>query len=614
LTFVIDEITLYKSGIGFFTGKCKGKDFILPINESDVNDVLKSLSVDGLKSVTFSAAEEKSNIRRKIGISIDADSAFLSFSKNLIGLTVSVEADSIYQGIMLGTDYILLDEKDEKESGMDVLIIQVDSKVHHIPISKIKKLKILDNSLLKDLEAYLDLESSTRKVGVTNLNINSTIDNAAINWISPVSAWRLSYRVFHDEESAKTNFTGIAIVDNTTSIDWEKIKLRLVTGYPVSFKYNLLTPLYVDRPWVSREETGISPIMAQTSHMISDRKPLAKLRETPKSSDYGAALSVDGRTSWDLSRDLVESKAKATTDELGSTVTYEIVNPITIKRSESSLIPLFNKSLKSQLSVVAREDRLDECMDILLFNDNIDLEKGVATIYIDEIFAGEAVIVRGSDYIAFRVNQDIKIIKSSQTDSKLTSISLKKNLMYQKYTETITIKFKFLNIADKKMPLLLEINKLEGYDPKVKPVKETTNFVRYKFDLEPGSSEKEFVFTKTYSTSVYIRNLSEEIVNQLVKDGLLDNKDERFIMQIFATLRKIEEKKKEMAEIDNEINWLYRNQERIRENIKMLQEIRQATERQNYIEKLKESELSIEKLQRDKKNLKEEIEQMEKKI
>ncbi|MFW9924303.1 MAG: hypothetical protein ACFFDW_13545 [Candidatus Thorarchaeota archaeon] len=613
MTFEIEEITLYKSGIGFFTGKCKEKDLIIPVNESDVNDVLKSLSVDGLRSVTFSAAEEKDNIKRKIGISINTDSAFLSFSKNLIGLTVFIEADNNYNGKILGIDFILLDEINDNESGIDVLILQDETKVYHIPISKIKKLKILDPYLLKDLEAYLNLESSTRKIGVTNLTIHSEVDNAAINWVSPVSAWRLSYRIFHDEGSSKTNFTGIAIVDNTTSIDWEKITLRLVTGYPVSFKYNLLSPLYVDRPWVSRDEKGISPIIAQTSHAFrGERRTRSSAPQF--STSMVDSISLEGRSGWDVSRDIIESKTKATSDEIGSTVTYEIINPITIKRSESSLIPLFNKSMKSQLCVVAREDRLDECMDILLFNDNIDLEKGVATIYVDEIFAGEAIIVRGSDYIAFRVNQDIKVIKSTQNDSKLTSISLKKNLMYQKYTETTKIKFNFLNISDKKMPVILEINKLEGYDPKIKPIKETANYVRYKIDLDTGSSDKEFVFERTYSTSVYIRNLSEETVKQLVKDELLDNKDEKTIMEIFAILRKIEEKKKEISEIDNEINWEYRNQERIRENIKMLQEIRQATERQNYIEKLKNSEQLLEKLQRDKKNLKVEIEQMEHKI
>lgn len=619
MSFQINNITLYKSGIGYFTGKCNEKEFILPINENDVDDILKSLSVEGLKSVTFSASEGKDSIKRKIGVNIDAESAFISFSKHLVGLTVEIETDKIHKGKVLGIDFLLIDDYEDEESGIDVLIIQEKNTIQHLPISRIKRVRILDDMIQKDLDVFLDLEASTRKAGVTNLTVVTTKDDASIQWVAPVSAWRLSYRVQYSQEKNSTDFIGIAIVDNTTGIDWEKIKLQLVTGRPVSFKYDLHSPHYVNRPWISREETGISPLLAQAA-VRSDvsektldqigRKYGVRSPQVSTTSD----ISLAGRLGWDIARDVIKTAPVATQEELAATVMYQVTKPVTINRSESSLIPLFNKSIKGELCVVIRDDRIEDGMDAILFSKDLDLEKGVATVHIDNIFAGDTMIVRGSDFIAFRVNQDINTIKSVQHLSKIASVSVKKNLMYQKYSETATYNFKFLNIADKKIPIVFEIGKLDDFQPKSKPIKETANYYRYKFDLEPGSSEKTFTFTKVYSTSVYVRDLSEAVVKELIKEGILDDKNERLVLKIFSNLRKIVQKENELNAIETEIGWEYTNQERLRENITVLQTLLQATERDSYIERLKISEKRLEGLESEKKELTEEIQKLRMRI
>ncbi|NHJ04859.1 MAG: hypothetical protein EAX90_08550 [Candidatus Heimdallarchaeota archaeon] len=619
MTIKIDDITLYKSGVGFFNGICKKREFILPVNEKDVDDVLKSLAVTGLKSVTFSAAEEKNEKQRKIGINIDEDAAFLSFSKHLIGLEVEIEADTNYKGEIVGTDFLITNEVDEEQYGIDVLVIKEEKIISHIPISKIKRLKIIDELIKKDLEVYLKLEAATRKTGVINLNILTEQDEANIQWVAPVSAWRLSYRLQFDEEKSKSNFTGIAIVDNTTSIDWEKIKLNLVTGLPVSFRYDLHSPLYINRPWIARDEQGISPMISQTAYSTDtvDKgygrgyregqiRSSSRIRDQP--------ISIDSRKGWDLSRDVIQTKGVSTQEELTAAVIYQITKPVTINQSESSLIPLFTTTMDGELCVIIRDDRIKDSMDAILFKKEIELEKGVASIYINEIYAGDAIVVRGTDYLAFRVNQDIKVLKEIDNESKITSVKISKNLMYQKITETQIAHFRFLNTSDKTMTVILEIMKNEGFIPKIKPDKETINYYRYKINLEAGKSEKIFSFEKLYTTSIYVRDLSEQLVNELIKNEILDNKNERLVLQIFETLRKISLKEKEFSDISNEIVWEHKNQDRIRENIKMLQEILLSEERQKYVERLKKSEKFLEKLEQDKKLLAEEIKRLKTKI
>ncbi|NHJ46456.1 MAG: hypothetical protein FK733_01590 [Asgard group archaeon] len=621
MTFQIKEITLYKSGVGFFNGVCKAKEFILPVDEDIVDDVLKSLSIDGLQTVTFSAAEEKEAIQRKIGIAVDSNNAFASFVKHLIGLNVEITTTKKFKGSIIGVDYLILDNQEDEESGVDVLVIKDKTSINHIPYSEIKQLKILDEHILKDIDVFLDLEALTRKVGVINLSIKTNVDNATIQWVSPVSAWRLSYRVQFSEESQKSIFTGIAIVDNTTSIDWEKIKLRLVTGQPVSFKYDLHTPLSVYRPWVSRESVSTAPILAQ--HSIPKAGRREEYGETERTSSYaspsdryqtGMVIQAKEKDTWDITRQVITTKTQAMTEELGAIVTYKVTKPITIQRSESSLLPLFTKSLKCNKCVVIREDRLEEAMDALLFNDSLDLEKGIGTIYLDDIYAGEAVVVRGSDYIAYRLNQDVRVLKDESHETKITGLSISRNIMVQKRTHKITYKISMLNTSDETIPVMLELNKLQDYDPKKKPTKESANYYRYNFDLKAGTTKKDFVFVKTYTTSEYIRDLNPDTVHQLVEEGILDDKNERIVMRIFNNLKKLTQKEEELDLLEAKIKYEFKNQERIRENIKTLQEIKQDNKRDEYVQLLQNSEQILDKLEADKKQLASEIEKLRDKI
>ncbi|MBN1331026.1 MAG: DUF4139 domain-containing protein [Candidatus Heimdallarchaeota archaeon] len=620
MTFQIKDITLYKSGVGFFNGECKEKEFILPVNEDVVDDILKSISIDSLKFVTFSASENKNDMQKKIGIKIDSVKAFLSFGQHLIGLAVEIDTlEQRYAGTVIGIDYILLEKINDSEKGLDVLVLKTAETVKHIPISKIGTLKILDPTIKKDLEVFLNLEAITRKTGVTNLKIYTEKDNAKLQWVSPVSAWRLSYRVMFDEQSKKANFVGLAIVDNTTSIDWENIKLRLVTGKPVSFKYDLHTPLYVDRPWIARDETGTSPIIAQTAlrpSVTPQKRDEGIISHVTDTSRFGRSTTIKltEETDWDISRDVIASEKKTSTEELGATVTYEVIKPITINRSESSLIPLIAQAYLGDQCVVVRDDRIDEAMDALLFRKTLDLEKGVATIYIDEIFAGETMIVRGSDYIAYRVNQNVKLLKEIKEENKITSVSISQNILLQKHTNIKTYTFKILNISDKTLTLVLEIGKIDGYTPENKPVKESANYNRYILDIEPGTIEKTFAFEQSFSESYYIRNLSDEFVQQLIKDGILSAKDQRIIMQIFENMKKLTQKEKEKKDLENEIKFVFTDQERLRENIKTLQRIKQESERDEYIQKLKDSEQLLENLERENKSLNTEIGKLKEKI
>ncbi|NHJ86918.1 MAG: hypothetical protein FK734_15755 [Asgard group archaeon] len=156
MTLNIKEVTLYQSGVGFFHANCPEDQFILPVNEKDINDVLKSLSVNGLKSVRFSSSEELARILQKIGVNIDTNEALLSICSHLIGLEVEVKTNKEYTGIVMGIDEITDDTgKDSAENRIknEVLVLKIDNEIKNFPLQAITDIKLKDPIIQKDVNS-----------------------------------------------------------------------------------------------------------------------------------------------------------------------------------------------------------------------------------------------------------------------------------------------------------------------------------------------------------------------------------------------------------------------------------------------------------------------------
>jgi len=293
MTLNIKEVTLYQSGVGFFMADCPKKKFVLPVNETDINDVLKSLSVDGLQSVRFSSSEELERVLEKIGIDIETDGALLSIIHHLVGLEVNVTTDKLYTGLVLGIDDI--DDATDPEtdsSGIknEILVLKIDDEIRNFAIKEIKNIELKDPIIQKDINSYLDLIANKRKAGVVNLHITSKPDTFA-TWVMPVSSWRLSYRAFYNKEKASLELFGISVIDNTTSIDWEKVVLRLVTGKPISFRYDLFNPLFIRRPEITRDVKGVAPMVSEAAGVFDD---FDEIMDEAEEETYGEMGFVSG--------------------------------------------------------------------------------------------------------------------------------------------------------------------------------------------------------------------------------------------------------------------------------------------------------------------------------
>jgi hypothetical protein len=639
MTLNLKEVTLYQSGVGFFAADKLEKQFILPVNESDINDVLKSLSVDGLTSARFNSAEDMNFVLNKIGISIDSDNALLSAVSHMIGLEVKITADEEYKGIIVGIDSIEDSSEDNgNKNTNEIIVLKAKDKVHNIALNSIVNLEILDSIIKKDINAYLDLIANKRKTGVINLLVDAKDDSWA-TWIMPVSSWRLSYRAFFDNEKKELDLFGIAVVDNTTSIDWESVVLRLVTGKPVSFQYDLFTPLFVQRPEIARDIKGIAPIVSEASGVFDDfddavdeigefekrdkgfasfkaglaapgapppPKPAAKRSMSMK------PQSMEGIMADIVTAEEIKPTIEAMALEIGSAIAYEINYPVTLTRSKSALIPILNEKLKGELKVILRDDRLSEPMDAIALEEPTKLEKGAATVYLDNNYAGDSMIIPGTEYLAFRLNQDLSIMRDISTTHKIQSIVIEGINIKIEETTTQKFTYKFVNRSEDTLPLILEIAKTPNYKPKEKPTAETKDYHRYAFDVKAGNSKLNLTFKATHYQYQMIKHLTKQQITDYFDKGYLSNTEKRRINYIIELLRTIQKLTNELTKIDKDIKHQFANQKRIRENLKAVKD--DDTLRREYLRKMTASEQELVRLKGLEKKTKDEIKDLSDKL
>jgi hypothetical protein len=129
-----------------------------------------------------------------------------------------------------------------------------------------------------------------------------------LTYVTAAPAWKPSYRVVVGQ-GGKVMFEGWAIVDNTTTEDWNKVKVGVGASSALAFRYDLWSVRHVDRDLLAGEErfaiappAGVSPYDEAGGAGAEELASLAghELRPGAATIDHGTGLSgnsLSGTTS-----------------------------------------------------------------------------------------------------------------------------------------------------------------------------------------------------------------------------------------------------------------------------------------------------------------------------
>ncbi|MFX0134592.1 MAG: hypothetical protein ACFFDN_13210 [Candidatus Hodarchaeota archaeon] len=644
----ITKAILYKTGIGYFerTGKTdlsKSNKIILSFKKKLMNDVLASLSVSGKSSLVTGVSYEGHDIdlARALEdalIKVPNENSFISLLKQAVGSQIEIKIGSeIIKGIVLGIQSYEVGVEGTKEKIQEPFLVLADESgdIRNIKIADMTgpdaTFYLTDEKMNKELKYFLETIYTSKKRDAKTMTIfleqkpdTPAESEVSISYLHEVPSWKASYRllVFPGGE---TVIQGFGLIDNPTDEDWNDINLSLISGLPVSFIYDLYSPNWIKRPFVARKERyDITPTTYEEDisgyDFDSDETGIVSGATKKVPMALAATLGEKRDERERMQRVLDSTKVAAAGAEGGDFFQYEITVPVTVKRNQSSLVPILQSEIKSnRMSVYNEKVRKDNPMlTVELTNDtNLTLEEGPISVYEAGNFSGEGMLpfLKKDEKrrIGYAVDLGVLVTKKTEEDSlNFHQIKIARNLQGYRY-RIKKVEYIIRNKTDEQKEVVIEHPKVKKWDlfETAEPFEESKNFYRYKQTLAPNSSEKLHIKTRNVEIEYkYYSNVSKYDIEAWYELKLINDAQRDFLMKIWRATTKLIDLRAEIQSLENDKNNISNDQNRLRQNIKVLRTSHGEVQlREKYIKKLENQEeilekieAKIEKLQKEVKN------------
>ncbi len=613
VVFEVNEVTLYKMGIGWLSSQAsfKEKEVNFPVLVKNQDDFLKTFHVEVagdilLSSIAFDTEESK-------GLEIDQDGDALTSILNLLSgsrVTVDTKDEKNIEGKLIGYQMI---EVSENTSNLEIILLTDDYKINHISSNELQNILPKEEFFKKTLEEQIDLLSRSKKENVKNIKINFTDEgekDVTLSYLSELPAWLSSYRIYNlDDKNAV--FELWSLVTNNSQQDWIDAKIHLITGLPLSFRYDISSPWIIDRPFVQRpKQMGINvmtpeadfdreiakEVMSPPSSMPASIGRAKKMKRSAKA----LATTGYGEEPAEELYDYV-SVSEDSADVITSTesVSFSLKQLVTIKKGESALLLLHSANIpKETINIYNQQQHAVHPFRSIEVENTVGYgwEAGPVTLYERGIYAGESMLPRvpkgDKQIIPYLVEQDMMIKQEEFSTMKKIGIALSNQFYVETYLNTKTFKLAIDNKSEEELTVLAEVPKLYGYKLNKKKMKfdstETPNFFRIKITIEPKTTIKlEIPTERKTSESVSIASISDDYLDELLKLETL-KANQLTILKKIKQLRK--DKYKINEQIDSEQSNLKRidnEYQRITQSIKVLtSEGDEAKTRSKYVERM----------------------------
>jgi len=260
-SLALTRVVLYQNGVGYFErrGKLPSETLHLRVNPDQVNDVLKSLTIIDLTSArpsTVSLPVEKSGgrIEEELPAQVRRAGGLVAMLAALRGAHVKVKAlGGDVAGRVVGVELPPLPGGEgpaDTAPKARLTIMEDAGTLTMLALDRIEHVELRDRALQIGLGRSLDASLAAGKWKPVDLKIDvkgAKGHDVMVSYIHEVPTWKPAYRLWV-EKGKQPLLQGWAAVHNVSGEAWKDVKLSLVAGTPLSFRYDLATPTYLLRP------------------------------------------------------------------------------------------------------------------------------------------------------------------------------------------------------------------------------------------------------------------------------------------------------------------------------------------------------------------------------
>lgn len=614
----VKEVVLYKNGIGYFqrVGEVRpGETARLEFKATEMNDVLKSLTVleEGGGKVTGLRYDSSEPLAKKIAefpFRLGERQPITGLLDQLKGARLEVRLGSQAQsGRIVGARQVPGDEKRPERE--EVTLLLDSGELRSIDLSGATGLRLTDPELELQLKDYLSGVAQGRSLEKRSIYIDSADAKSrrlVVSYVIPTPVWKSSYRLIW-RASGEPLLEGWGIVDNTTGEDWKNVQLALVSGRPVSFISRLYEPRYVGRPTAELpEEQAAAPVVyggavEDLRERRADRPGGVVggvLAAAPRPLARAAAPAVPAMERMEVASSVAP---EAQAHELGELFEYRFATPVTVRKDESAMLPFVQEKLSARKLLIYSEMGSVNARNAAEITNSTGktLDGGPITVYDGNAYAGEALMetLKAGDKRLISYAVDLGTRVTTQLGSSrdmIREIHVRRGLLTTRSALQETRTYTIRNVDAKAKILVIEHPVRPEYKlVNQKPAETTASAYRFEVRVAPAGTEKfPVIEERVYESSIELVNLTPDVLVSYVQNKALSEAARRQLERIVELKKQGADNDRAVRQTEEQINELGRDQERIRQNLRSLNEVSgQQAQVQNYARQLAAQETQL---------------------
>jgi len=633
----VKQVILYKHGIGFFERSGTlgaGESARLDFNASDMNDVLKSLTLEErgggkISGLRYDSMDPLSHRLAEFPFQIGEDQSLAAIFGRLQGSRVELKfgADTIAGAIVGGRVVAGTDKQAEREF---VTLLLDSGDIRTLDLAAASGIRFTDPKLQANFKDYLAAVAASRSKDKRSVYIDSTDARQreiVASYTIPAAVWKSSYRLMLGDKGQPT-LEGWAIVDNTTGEDWTKVQLSLVSGRPISFISQLYAPKYVQRPSAElADDNAARPVVHDEAFTVNGAVAgsgggrgggavragvLGGIMPAPSAAPVsGRAYMAAQNSMADLEQAKVAPStivASASAGELGELFEYRIAQPVTIRKDESAMLPFLQQAIEGRKLLIYSDHSSQHPTNAaeLTNTSGKTLDGGPITVYDGGAYGGEALMetLKAGDkrLISYAVDLGTRITDAFNSKAAVVrEIHAIRGVITTKSAMEETRTYTIRNVDQKAKTLILEHPLRQGYALLgAKPAEKTASAYRFEIQLAAGGTQ-EFPVTeeRVFDQSYQVSNMGPDFLLAYVQNRNLTLSDaaRRQLQRIADEKSQIAENDRALQDAQNQVNDLTRDEDRIRQNINSLNNVSSQQQLvQNYAKQLDAHEQQLAQL------------------
>src|SRR5688572_5797632 len=279
----VTRVVLYQNGVGYFerSGSIDGNLLTLQIHPTQINDLLKSLTVidagtGRAVSVSLPLEQNADRILNELPEQVRNAGGVLEVLRVFRGAHVEISGQlGTVEGRVVGIENLETGSGKEVKADWRVSLKTSDDQLIVYPVKQISSISLYDKTLSIGLERSLDVslgEGGWKPISVGIRLAGDVPHKLLVSYIVEMPRWKPAYRLVMGKDQ-KPLLQGWAVVDNVSGESWHDVRLSLVSGAPISFRYDLHSPQYTERIDLTPERAPLAVAPPPSEAPGYDEKP-----------------------------------------------------------------------------------------------------------------------------------------------------------------------------------------------------------------------------------------------------------------------------------------------------------------------------------------------------